>query len=317
MSTTVDHVKKTSSEPSAPIGSRPNAAWRWIRGDGPGTLLFLLPLIVIFGLFAWWPIVRSLPLSLQETNLIDPAQWVGLANFEAVLSDPLLWTAVRNTLWFVILALVIGFPIPLALAVVLSEFRRGRGVASVLAYLPVILPPVSVILLWKLFYDPRPTGLFNTIAGWVGLGPFPWLERASSVMPSIVVMATWASFGTATIIYLAALTSVRTELYEAAEIDGATVWQRVWHVTLPQLRIVVLIMLLLQVVGTFQVFAQPYVMTGGGPENASITLIMLVFEYAFVSGRFGVATALSLMLAVVLAAISGLYFLVTKKWSTV
>jgi multiple sugar transport system permease protein len=289
---------------------------RWLRGEGPAGLIFALPMLLVFGVFAWWPILRSLPLSLQRTNLIDPAEWVGLANFEAVLADPLLWTATRNTVWFVVLGLVFGFPLPLALAVVMSELKRGRALFSVLAYLPAILPPVAGILLWRLFYDPRADGLFNTVAGWVGLGPYPWLDSAGLAMPSIVVQATWATFGTATVIYLAALTSVRAELYDAAEMDGATVWRRVWHITLPQLRGIILIMLLLQVIGTFQLFTEPYIMTGGGPEHATVTLLMLIYEYAIVAGEYGQGTALSLLLAAALAALSAVYLWATRRWST-
>jgi multiple sugar transport system permease protein len=292
------------------------SVFRWLRNDGPMTAAFLVPLLVVFGVFAWWPIARSVVISIQRTNLAQPAQWVGLANFERVLNDPLLWTAVGNTVWFVVLALVIGFPVPLFLAIFIGELRRARVLYSILAYLPVIIPPVVAILLWRFFYNPGADGLFNTIAGWVGLGPFPWLQNAGSAMPSIVLQVTWANFGTATIIYLAALASVRTELYEAAEVDGASIWRRVWHITLPQLRGIILIMLLLQVIGTFQLFTEPFLMTGGGPENSTVTILLLIYNYAFRFGDYGAATALSLLLAVVLSILSAVYLKATKSWST-
>jgi multiple sugar transport system permease protein len=276
----------------------------------------MLPLLVVFGLFAWWPIARGVVLSMQRTNLVQAAEWVGLDNFERVLNDPLLWTATVNTLWFVVLALAIGFPVPLLLAIFIGELKKTRVLYSMLAYLPVTVPPVVAILLWRIFYDPGQDGLFNTIAGWVGLGPFAWLQDASSAMPSIVLQATWAQFGTATIIYLAALASVRTELYEAAEVDGASIWRRVWHITLPQLRSIILVMVLLQVIGTFQLFTEPFLMTGGGPENSTTTLLLLIYNYAFRSGDFGAATALSLLLAVVLSLLSAAYLRVTRSWST-
>ena len=135
--------------------------------------MFALPALVIFGLFAWIPIVRGLVMSFQSTNFVSQAQWVGLGNFAYVLRDPLLATAVGNTLWYTALALVIGFPVPLFLAVFIGELRRRRGLYSVLAYLPVVVPPVASILLWKTFYDPSATGLFNSILGWSGWGPIP------------------------------------------------------------------------------------------------------------------------------------------------
>jgi multiple sugar transport system permease protein len=291
----------------------------WVRGGGLGTVLFLLPMLVVFGVFSWSPIVQAVVMSFQETNLVTDATFVGLDNFRAVLAGPLLWTAVRNTLWFALLALLFGYPIPLLAAVLMSEVRRFKGLYSALAYLPVVIPPVVAVLLWKFFYDASPNGVFNTVLGAVGIGPVPWLQDASTAMVSLVVEATWAAAGGTIIIYLAALTSVPPELYEAAEIDGASVWGKVWHVTIPQLRGVLLITFILQIVGTAQVFLEPFLFTGGGPANSTTTVLLLIYNYAFANslgGDYGNATALSLMLAAVLAVLSGLYFRLTRSWST-
>lgn len=287
----------------------------WVRRGGLTTFLFFVPLLLSFGYFSWWPILRSLLLSLQQTNFLT-FTWVGLANFERVLADPLLGTAIWNTTYFSVLAVVVGFPVPILTAVFVAEMRRTRGLASALAYLPVIIPPVVAVLLWKAFYDPGPNGLFNTILGWLGIGPLPWLNDPALVIPSLVLYATWAGFGTGVIIYLAALMTIRTELYEAAEIDGARIVRRFWHVTLPQLRGILLIMLLLQLIGTFQTFTEPYIMTGGGPENRSLTILLLIYRYAFVAGDYGRATALSLLLAVALSLLSAVYMWATRRWSS-
>jgi multiple sugar transport system permease protein len=295
------------------------AVARWGRGGGLSTLLFAIPMIVIFGLFSWFPIVRAVVMSLQSTNLVTDARWVGLDNFRQVLADPLLWTAVRNTGWFALLALIFGYPVPLVLAVLMSDLRRGRSLFAALAYVPVVIPPVVAVLLWRFFYDPGPTGVFNTMVGWVGLGPYPWLESASSAMPSLVLEATWAAAGGTVIIYLAALVAVPPELYDAADVDGASVLAKVWHVTMPQLRGVLLITLILQIVGTAQVFLEPYLFTDGGPDNATTTILLLIYNYAFgnsLGGDYGAATALSLMLAVALAGLSALFFRLTRSWST-
>lgn len=289
----------------------------WFRGGGLSNLLFLAPMIVVFAVFSWSPIIRSFVMSFQKTNLIVTS-WVGLDNFARVLSDPLLGTAVANTLYFALLALVFGFPMPLLLAVLMSEVRRGKGLYSALAYLPVVIPPVVAVLLWKFFYDAGPTGVFNTMLGWLGIPPQPWLQSAATAMPSLVIEATWAAAGGSIIIYLAALLSVPPELYDAAEVDGASVWRKVWHVTLPQLRGVLFIMLILQVIATAQVFLEPFLFTGGGPNNATVTVLMLIYRYAFqnsLGGNYGMATALSVMLAIVLAMLSFVYFRVTERWS--
>ena len=288
-----------------------------IRGGGLSTLVFLVPLLVVFGVFSWIPIGRAVVMSFQETNLVTPSTFVGLQNFRDVLADPLLWTAVKNTLYFAFLALLFGYPVPLVAAVVMSEVRRFKGLYSALAYLPVVIPPVVAVLLWKFFYDAGPTGVFNTILGYVGIGPVSWLQDSATVMPSLVLEATWAAAGGTVIIYLAALTGVSTDLYEAAEIDRASIWRKVWHVTMPQLRGVLLITFILQIVGTAQVFLEPFLFTGGGPANSTTTLLLLIYDYAFANslgGEYGMATALSIMLAVVLGLLSALYFRLTRGW---
>jgi len=290
----------------------------WARSGGFSTLLFLLPMLFIFGAFSWYPIVRTVVMSLQHTNLVQPATWVGFANFSKVLHDPLLPIAVKNTAYFALLALVFGYPIPLISAVLMSEVRRARGWYSALAYLPVVIPPVVAVLLWKTFYDGGSVGVFNTIFGWVHLGPYPWLQSQRTAMPSLVLESTWANAGGTVIIYLAALTGVNSELYEAAGVDGAGIFRKVWHVTLPQLRGILLVTMILQIIGTAQVFLEPYLFTSGGPANSTLTVLLLIYDYAFgnsLGGDYGSATALSLMLAVFLAIFSLVYLRATRSWS--
>jgi multiple sugar transport system permease protein len=290
----------------------------WARRGGLSSVVFALPVVVVFGVFSWWPIVRSVVMSFQKTNLVGPARWVGWHNFVFVLTDPDLPTAIRNTLYFALLALVIGFPIPLVAAVLISSVRRRKGLYSVLAYLPVVVPPVVSVLLWKFFYDGSADGVFNTILRFVGLGPYTWLSSPSLAMPSLVIEATWAAAGGTVIIYLAALIGVPDELYDAAEVDGAGIWRKVWHVTMPQLRGVLLITFILQIIGTVQVFLEPYLFTDGGPANATLTILLMIYNYAFarsLGGNYGAATALSVMLAAFLAIMSLVYFKLTSGWS--
>jgi len=307
--------------PAAPASSaRPGRSpITWVRGGGLASVVFLLPMLIAFGVFSWFPMVRALVMSVQQTNLVSPATWVGFSNYSNVLHDPDLLTAIKNTAYFAVLALIFGYPIPLALAVVMSEVKRLRGVYTALAYLPVVVPPVVSVLLWKFFYDASGTGVFNSIVGWVGLGPYPWLQSATTAMPSLVLEATWAAAGGTVIIYLAALTGVPPELYDAAEVDGASIRQKIWHVTMPQLRGVLLITLILQLIGTAQVFLEPYLFTSGGPADSTLTILLLIYNYAFgssLSGDFGSATALSVMLALALGLLSAVYFRLTRSWST-
>ena len=312
-------VSSDVTQSSGRAGARPRA-WTLARlRESLSTFLFLVPLLVIFGVFSWLPILRAIVMSVQDTNFVSDPVFVGLDNFVRVWNDPLFWTAVKNTLWFALLALVFGYPVPLILAVLMSTVRRRRGLYSALAYLPVVVPPVIAVLLWKFFFDGSPTGVFNTILGWFGVESQPWLQSAATAMPSLVMEATWANAGATVIIYLAALVAVPTELYDAAEVDGAGLLRKVWHVTVPQLRGVLLVTLILQIIGTAQVFLEPFLFTAGGPANATMTVLLLIYKYAFqnsLGGDYGSATALSLMLAVFLAIFSAVYFRLTRSWAS-
>ena len=323
------YLMTTSTEPLAPVAAPHKITRRrvrgtpatWVRRGGLANLLFLLPLLGIFGVFSWGPIVESFIISLQHTNFVvttwsDPI-W---SNFEFVFRDPTFWLAVRNTGYFALLALIFGYPVPIVLAVIMSEVKRFKGLFSVLAYLPVVVLPVVSVLLWKnVFYDAGATGVFNIILSWFHIPPQPWIQSTATAMPSLVLEATWAAAGGTIIIYLAALTNVPPELYDAAEVDGAGIWQKIWHVTLPQLRGIMLVTFILQIIGTSQVFLEPYLFTQGGPVQSTTTIMLLIFQYAFQSSdggsNLGVATALSLMLAAFLAVFSAVYFRVTRSWS--
>ena len=306
------------SPPPAVRRSRRRSPLTWFRGGGLANLLFVLPMLFVFIFFSWSPIVQSVIMSLQKTNLIV-SEWVGIDNYLAVIGDPELGRAVINTLWFAVLALLFGFPLPLLMAVLMSEVRRGKGIYSALAYLPVVIPPVVAVLLWKFFYSADPSGVFNTVLGFVGIPPQPWIQDAVQAMPSLVLEATWAGAGGSIIIYLAALLGVPPELYDAAEVDGAGIWKKIWHVTLPQLRGILFIMLILQVIATAQVFLEPFLFTGGGPAGATKTVLLYIYDKAFrnsLGGDYGEATAVSVLLAIVLALLSWLYFTLTDRWST-
>lgn len=273
---------------------------------------FLSAALVVFAVFSWWPIVRGVVLSFQQVNFVTSPDWVGWENFERLFADPLFVVAWRNTAYFTVLALLIGFGVPFVTAVVLNELRHAKGYFRLLVYLPVMLPPVVTALLWKWFYDPGP-GLFNSVLRGLNLPTSHWLDSSSTSMISLVLVITWANMGSATLIYLAALQTIPGELYEAADLDGAGILKKIWHVTIPQTKFVILMLLLLQVVATMQIFTEPFVMTGGGPEESTVTVLLLLYRYAFYYNDFGTASALSLILFAVLGVFSFLYLRITRK----
>jgi multiple sugar transport system permease protein len=267
--------------------------------------------IACFALFSWYPLVRGVLLSFQQVNFVTDPYWVGLDNFRVLFDDPLFYTAWKNTLVFTGLALIFGFVLPFVIATLLNELRHFTGFFRVLVYLPVMLPPIVSVLLWRYFYDPG-NGLFNTMLRSVGLPESQWTQSSRTAMISLVLLSTWANLGGATLMYLAGLQSIQGELYEAAELDGATVWQRLRYVTFPQMRFIMLVLLLLQIIATMQVFIEPFQLTGTSNPD-TVTVMVLIYRYAFtVNNDFGLAAAMSVLLFVVLGAFSALYLRLTR-----
>jgi multiple sugar transport system permease protein len=280
-------------------------------GDNLLAYAFMAGGILCFALFSWYPLVRGVVLSFQQVNFVTDPYWVGFDNFKAVFDDPLFGTAWRNTLEFTGLALIFGFLVPFALAIVINEMRHFKGFFRVAVYLPLMLPPIVAVLLWQFFYDPG-NGLFNTVLRALHLPTSDWTQSPKMAMVSLVLVSTWANLGGATIIYLAALQAIPGELYEAAELDGASIWRRLLHVTLPQMRFVMLVLLLLQLVATMQVFIEPFQLTGTTNPD-TITVLVLIYRYAFtVNQDFGMAAAMSVLLFIVLAVFSAIYLRVTR-----
>lgn len=240
---------------AAPAGPGPARMARLRRkiGDNLQAYAFLVAGLLCFGLFSWWPLVKGIVLSFQQDNFVTDPIWVGFDNYRAVLDDPLFGTAWLNTLEFTGLALLFGFAVPFVMALVINEFRHAKGFFRFAVYLPVMLPPIVSVLLWQYFYDPG-TGLFNAVLSGVGLPTSDWTQSPKMAMISLVLVSTWANMGGATIMYLAGLAGIPGDLYEAAELDGASIWQRIRHVTIPQMRFIMLVLLLLQIVATMQVF---------------------------------------------------------------
>ncbi|MFD5199049.1 carbohydrate ABC transporter permease [Streptomyces sp. NPDC058375] len=293
--------------PSRPAGSVPprssfaKSLRRNLTAHG-----FLIGALICFALFSWYPMIREFFLAFQKTDN-GQVSWVGLDNLRTVVNDPVFWQAWRNTLLFTVLALVFGFLVPFVVALVINEFRHGKGYLRLLVYLPVMLPPVASVLLFKYLYDPG-YGLLNELIGFFGLPEQQWLQDPDTSMLSVVVASTWMNMGGAALIYLAALQGIPGELYEAAELDGAGLLRKIWHVTIPQTRLILSLMLLMQIISTMQVFVEPFLLTGGaGPEGSTTTVVYLIYQYAFNFNNYGAAAALGLLLLVLLAGFSAAY----------
>ncbi|WP_328320090.1 carbohydrate ABC transporter permease [Streptomyces sp. NBC_00388] len=302
-------TSSTAVKPPQPAGPQPAARREVFVRNLRRNLSahgFLIGAVLCFAFFSWYPMVREFLLAFQK-NEAGRTTWVGLANLDYVFHDPAFWQAWRNTLLFTGLALLLGFLVPFVIAIVINEFRHAQGYLRLLVYLPVMLPPVASVLLFKYFYDPG-YGLFNGILHFLHLPEQQWLQSTSTSMLSVVIASTWMNMGGATLIYLAALQGIPGELYEAAELDGAGLLRKIWHVTVPQTRLILSLLLLMQIIATMQVFTEPFLLTNGaGPEGSTTTVVYLIYQYAFNFNNYGGAAALGLVLLVLLAGFSAAY----------
>ena len=276
---------------------------------------FLIFSVLCFTVFTWYPMIREIIESFQHLHL-GTTSFSGLRNYRQVSADPFFWQAWRNTLQFTGLALIFGFALPFVCAVVINEFRHAQAYLRILVYLPVMLPPVAGILLFRnYFMDPSSAGLFNQLLSATHLPTSQWWGSASTAMPSLVLISTWTNMGSATLIYLAALQGIPGELYEAAEIDGAGIFKRIWHVTIPQTRTILSLLLMLQIVATMQMFTEAFVATGGGPESSTVTIVYLAYNYAFQYSNFNTAEALGVIMFLVLGVFSAVYLWIERRGS--
>lgn len=278
-----------------------------------GAWLVMLPGLILFVFFIWEPLLEAIRLSLYEAKGMTLVRFVGLQNYIDVLKGPDFWPAVANTFKYLLWSLLIGFLLPMALAIGIHESVRGKGLYRTAVYLPNIVPGLATVFLWRYLFKSDAYGGLNMLLGMMGIPPQDWLNNAARVIPMIVITMTWKGAGSTALLYLAGLQGISPELYEAAIIDGANVRQRVAHVTLPQLYNLARTLLILQVISVFQVLYEPLVMTNGGPNNASISLMQLVYRYAFEKFEYSRASAVSVIVAVALILLTLVYNRVNKE----
>jgi multiple sugar transport system permease protein len=278
-------------------------------------LFFLLPSLVPLLLFTLVPMAASVWVSLHDWNLIRPADFVGLDNFNGLLSDPQTWAALGHTLYYIAGYLPLVLVGGLALAVALNARVAGRGGFRAVYFLPVVTSWVVVALVWKWLLNPG-HGLVNQVLGVVGIdGPGWWTDPAWA-MPSVIIASAWKDLGFVMVILLAGLQAVPQELLDAAKVDGASARQRFRHITLPLLSPQMFFVVVISLINGFQVFDQVFVMTGGGPNRASEVVIQQIYDLTFRYGRAGDAAALSWLLFLVVLAVTVVQVRAQKRWVT-
>jgi multiple sugar transport system permease protein len=278
----------TSITSTTPLPARRRS--RLARQEAIAFYLFVAPWIIGFLVFTAGPVVASAYLSLTQYDIANPPVFIGLGNYVALARDPLFWKSLSVTTSYAILALPLGLVASIALALLLNLRLPGLSIWRTIYYLPSVTSGVAVALLWQWIFQPT-FGLLNVVLYQVFhvVGP-QWLYDSNWVIPAFVIMSLW-SVGGSMLIYLGGLQNIPTQLYEAAEIDGAGTWARLWHITLPMLTPVILFNLILGIIGVFSYFTNAYVMTQGGPNYASYFYLLALYQNAFEFLKMGVASA--------------------------
>ncbi len=290
-----------------------------LRGRTGETLkswLIMLPGLLLMTFFVWEPLLESIRMSLYKTRNVELVRFVGLDNFISVMGKDDFTQALMNTFSYTFWSLLIGFALPILLALMIGETRRGKGFFRTAVYLPNMLPGLAVIILWSAFFSGEKSGVLNILIGKLGIPPQSYLTKAHLVIPILIVIATWKGAGATALIYMAGMAGINAELYEAAAIDGATVWQRMLHILLPAIRKLAGTLLILQIISVFQIMYEPMVLTKGGPDNASLSLMQLMWQYAFGGAmNYGKASAVAVTVTLILLVMTGIYSYFNRKES--
>lgn len=283
------------------------------RHRGAWGYVFIAPWLVGFLVFTAGPMLGSLYLSFCKYDL-HTLEWVGTKNYQVLMTrDPLYWQSLVNTAIYVLFSVPLGLTGSLLLALLLNQAVRGIAVFRTLFYLPSLVPAVASALLWAWIFHPD-AGLLNYGLSLIGIEGPKWLQDPQTALASLILMSLWGIGGSRMIIFLAGLQGISDELYEAAALDGARGWTSFRHITLPMLSPTIFFNLVLGIIGSFQVFTSAYVLTNGGPNNATLMYVLYLYNNAFRFFKMGKASAMAWILFVILLVFTTIQFRNASKW---
>jgi multiple sugar transport system permease protein len=261
--------------------------------------MMVSPYIIHFITFIAFPVLFSLFLMFHKWNIIGPMEYIGLGNFYHILQDRLFFRALINTLIFLTIHIPLQIVIALFFAELLNQKIKLKGFFRAAYFLPVVVSGVVVTMLWEQLYG-FDTGLLNRILVTIGLGKVKWIVSPQMAMPSIAIMATWKNVGLYIVLFLVGLQSVPAHYYEAADLEGANHWQKFWYITLPSINPTMLMVVILSTIGGFSLFIEPYIMTGGGPLNSTISAVLYIYKQGFFYYHMGYAATLGFFFALLI-----------------
>ena len=284
----------------------------------PVAVVFVLPAVILLATFLFVPIVASWFASFTNWDMYgisNPASvvWVGFDNYRQLFADPVFWVSLRNSLLFTVIGVPLNLMCSLFMALVLNrEFIRFKALFRIGFFIPCITTMVAVAVIWRWLYNPE-FGLLNMALGWIDISGQNWLSNQWLALPSLIIMAVWKGFGYNMIIFIAALQSIPEVLYESAEIDGANDRQQFWHITLPMLRQTTFFVVIMTSIGFLQFFAEPYIMTGGGPLNQTMSVVLYMYNHGFKFYNLGYASSIAYVLFALILCFTLIQSLVKKR----
>lgn len=269
-----------------------------IKDSNKTGYLMSLPYVVYFAIFLAFPLVFAFVLIFHKWDIITPMEYIGLDNFVRMFSDMKFFRALLNTIIFLVIHIPLQIGIALLLAVFLNKKIMMRGFFRAIYFMPVVVSGVVITIVWQQLYAYE-TGAINLLLNKIGLPKLGWLTNPDLAMPSIAFMATWKNVGLYIVLFLVGLQSIPNYLYEAADIDGASEVQKFFHITLPSLNNTMVLVVILSTIGGFSLFVEPFVMTGGGPMNRTLSAMLYIYNQAFYFGHMGYAAALGFFFAAI------------------
>ncbi|MFE3031983.1 carbohydrate ABC transporter permease [Streptomyces canus] len=289
-------------------------AGRENTGDGRLAAVFIAPALVGFVVFLLWPTLRGIYLSFTRFNLLTPAEWVGFANYDRMIHDPIFWESLKVTVEYVVVNIGVQTVSALAIAVLLQRLTQSPVLRGIVLT-PYLMSNVVAGLVWLWILDNQ-LGIGNEIIAGLGFDRIPFLADETWAIPTIALINVWRHVGYTALLLFAGLMAIPNDMYEAAKVDGASEWRMFWRITMPLLRPVLAVVLIMTVIGSFQVFDTVAVTTAGGPANATNVLQFYIYQSAFGRFQFGYASAMSVALLVVLSAITVLQYRLTRAGQT-
>ena len=281
---------------------------KYNAGENISGWLFISIAMLVFVIFTLYPVISAIITSFQKYKPFG-SEWVGVQNYSEAVTSSLFWKSIKNTVLYTVAVVPLSLLLSFAISVMILPFRKKtQSVFKALYYLPGIASGVATAVVWLCLYDSSPSGIFNRILGIFGVSSVNWLSSSKTAMLSLILMALLSSHGSNIIIYMAALHGIDNTYFEAAEMDGATFMQKIIYIVFPLCKPTTLFLLVTGIIGSFQVFMNAYMMTGGGPDNNTTMIGLLIFNNAFTYGKYGLACAQAIILALVIGLLTMLQF---------